>query len=352
MLALNSGRQATIPLPVGSIFFRLRRRPAGRRRTGSAPRTPGRRPWPGCRCRRASAAGGSPCRVPGSRTAGGPCRRSPCATATARMGPSPGRSAPCAASVRARHGAGGRVAGAAQDVHPARRGGRQRHALAGGGEGRLRGGGPGARVPVVHEGLNPAITEFARGLDPAAAARTEALSDQEPGGTVQVSADVDDSRARGPNRTSGTGWSAAPGFPRGRTRRARRRAPGPCPGLRPLPRGPPAAVARRVHARVPGERLPHRAGPRDPAGPGRRRRHGGRGRAVDPRGARPGPRARPAPPRGAVSRRPRRGGPAAGRGTRAGRPPAAGGRPRECTTGRGRSRGTQRGSPSPAATPW
>ncbi|MFJ3929185.1 MULTISPECIES: helix-turn-helix domain-containing protein [unclassified Streptomyces] len=54
-----------------------------------------------------------------------------------------------------------------------------------------------ARVPLVHEGLNPAITEFVRGLDPAVAARIEALSDQEPRGLVHVSADVDDSRAEG-----------------------------------------------------------------------------------------------------------------------------------------------------------
>ncbi|MEU8132646.1 AraC family transcriptional regulator [Streptodolium elevatio] len=54
-----------------------------------------------------------------------------------------------------------------------------------------------ARVPLVHEGMNPAIVEFMRGLDPAEVRRIEELSDQEPHGLVNVSDDLADSRAEG-----------------------------------------------------------------------------------------------------------------------------------------------------------
>lgn len=54
-----------------------------------------------------------------------------------------------------------------------------------------------ARVPLVHEGMNPAIVEFLRGLDPDVVRRIEALSDQEPRGLVNVSDDLADSRAEG-----------------------------------------------------------------------------------------------------------------------------------------------------------
>ncbi|TDC82442.1 AraC family transcriptional regulator [Micromonospora sp. KC606] len=54
-----------------------------------------------------------------------------------------------------------------------------------------------ARVPLVHEGMNPAIVAFRRGLDKAAVARVEALSDQEPAGLVDASDRLGDSREEG-----------------------------------------------------------------------------------------------------------------------------------------------------------
>ncbi|MGW6058202.1 AraC family transcriptional regulator [Streptomyces sp. NPDC055189] len=62
-----------------------------------------------------------------------------------------------------------------------------------------------ARVPLVHEGVNPYIAEFIRGLGQETLRRIESLSDQdegqgqgqEPGGLVSVSDDLDGSRAEG-----------------------------------------------------------------------------------------------------------------------------------------------------------
>ncbi|MFI2783100.1 AraC family transcriptional regulator [Streptomyces sp. ALB3] len=54
-----------------------------------------------------------------------------------------------------------------------------------------------ARVPLVHEGANPAIADFIRGLAPDTVRRIAALSDQEPAGIVQVSDRLDPSRAEG-----------------------------------------------------------------------------------------------------------------------------------------------------------
>ncbi|MEU0986546.1 AraC family transcriptional regulator [Streptomyces sp. NPDC005953] len=54
-----------------------------------------------------------------------------------------------------------------------------------------------ARVPLVHEGMNPAIAAFIRSLAPETLQRIESLSDQEPEGIVSVSDDLDDSRAEG-----------------------------------------------------------------------------------------------------------------------------------------------------------
>lgn len=54
-----------------------------------------------------------------------------------------------------------------------------------------------ARVPLVHEGMNPAIVEFVRSIPPETIRRLEELSDQEPRGIVTVSSDIDDSRAEG-----------------------------------------------------------------------------------------------------------------------------------------------------------
>ncbi|SCE99459.1 AraC family transcriptional regulator [Micromonospora coriariae] len=54
-----------------------------------------------------------------------------------------------------------------------------------------------ARVPLVHEGMNPAIVAFIRGIDRETVGRIEALSDQEPSGVVNVSDNLAGSRAEG-----------------------------------------------------------------------------------------------------------------------------------------------------------
>ncbi|MBB5933057.1 AraC family transcriptional regulator [Streptomyces zagrosensis] len=54
-----------------------------------------------------------------------------------------------------------------------------------------------ARVPLIHEGANPAIAEFIRSIDKETMRRIAALSDQEPAGIVGVSDGLDPSRAEG-----------------------------------------------------------------------------------------------------------------------------------------------------------
>ncbi|WP_327707335.1 AraC family transcriptional regulator [Streptomyces decoyicus] len=54
-----------------------------------------------------------------------------------------------------------------------------------------------ARVPLVHEGVNPAIAAFIRGIGQETLQRLESLSDQEPEGIISVSDDLDGSRAEG-----------------------------------------------------------------------------------------------------------------------------------------------------------
>jgi AraC family transcriptional regulator len=54
-----------------------------------------------------------------------------------------------------------------------------------------------ARVPLVHEGVNQAIADFVRGIDPETLGRVAALSDQRPEGIVGVSDQLDPSRAEG-----------------------------------------------------------------------------------------------------------------------------------------------------------
>ncbi|MFF7729645.1 GyrI-like domain-containing protein [Streptomyces sp. NPDC008001] len=54
-----------------------------------------------------------------------------------------------------------------------------------------------ARVPLVHQGINPAIAEFIRGIGPEMLGRITALSDQQPEGIVAVSDNLDPSRAEG-----------------------------------------------------------------------------------------------------------------------------------------------------------
>ncbi|MEU5941742.1 GyrI-like domain-containing protein [Micromonospora sp. NPDC047548] len=54
-----------------------------------------------------------------------------------------------------------------------------------------------ARVPLVHQGMNPAIVEFIRSIDKETVARIAALSDQEPAGIVNVSDKLGSDRAEG-----------------------------------------------------------------------------------------------------------------------------------------------------------
>ncbi|WP_304455050.1 helix-turn-helix domain-containing protein [Nocardiopsis sp. YSL2] len=54
-----------------------------------------------------------------------------------------------------------------------------------------------ARVPLVYEGENAAITSFVRGIDPATTEEIGRLSDQEPRGVVSVTDDVDAQRREG-----------------------------------------------------------------------------------------------------------------------------------------------------------
>ncbi|MGW1198739.1 AraC family transcriptional regulator [Streptomyces sp. NPDC002536] len=54
-----------------------------------------------------------------------------------------------------------------------------------------------ARVPLVHQGVNPAIAEFIKGLGQETVQRITALSDGEPEGILAVSDKLDPSRAEG-----------------------------------------------------------------------------------------------------------------------------------------------------------
>ncbi|MER7695470.1 MULTISPECIES: AraC family transcriptional regulator [unclassified Streptomyces] len=54
-----------------------------------------------------------------------------------------------------------------------------------------------ARVPLIHEGPNPAIAEFIRGIGREELDRIAALSDQDPAGLVGASDQLDPSRAEG-----------------------------------------------------------------------------------------------------------------------------------------------------------
>ncbi|MEE1927559.1 AraC family transcriptional regulator [Streptomyces sp. TRM 70351] len=54
-----------------------------------------------------------------------------------------------------------------------------------------------ARVPLVHEGMNPAIVAFVRGIGQETVRRIEALNDQEPHGIVNVSDNVADPGTEG-----------------------------------------------------------------------------------------------------------------------------------------------------------
>ncbi|GGK24582.1 AraC family transcriptional regulator [Pilimelia terevasa] len=54
-----------------------------------------------------------------------------------------------------------------------------------------------ARVPLVHEGMNPALVAFIRGIDKAELAAVAALADQEPAGVLGASVNLAEDRAEG-----------------------------------------------------------------------------------------------------------------------------------------------------------
>lgn len=58
-----------------------------------------------------------------------------------------------------------------------------------------------ARVPLVHEGVNPAIADHVAGIAPDETARLKALNDTEPRGVLAVSDDLDPDRAEGSELT-------------------------------------------------------------------------------------------------------------------------------------------------------
>lgn len=58
-----------------------------------------------------------------------------------------------------------------------------------------------ARVPLVHEGVNPAIQQHVASLPPEQHARLKALGDTEPAGLLAVSADLDPDRREGTELT-------------------------------------------------------------------------------------------------------------------------------------------------------
>ena len=58
-----------------------------------------------------------------------------------------------------------------------------------------------ARVPLVHEGVNPAIQQHVASLDPAEHQRLKDLADTEPGGLLAVSTDLDPDRREGTELT-------------------------------------------------------------------------------------------------------------------------------------------------------
>ena len=58
-----------------------------------------------------------------------------------------------------------------------------------------------ARVPLVHEGVNPAIQQHVTSLDPQEHVRLKALGDTEPPGLLAVSTDIDPDRREGTELT-------------------------------------------------------------------------------------------------------------------------------------------------------
>ena len=70
-----------------------------------------------------------------------------------------------------------------------------------------------ARVPLIHEGINPHIQAHIAGLPPEEHARLKLLSSSEPAGLLQVSADVDPDYAEGSELTYLHGVAVGFGMP-------------------------------------------------------------------------------------------------------------------------------------------
>lgn len=70
-----------------------------------------------------------------------------------------------------------------------------------------------ARVPLIHEGVNPHIQTFIASLPVEEHARLKAMSDTEPAGLLQVSADVDPDYTEGSELTYLHGVAVADGTP-------------------------------------------------------------------------------------------------------------------------------------------
>jgi AraC family transcriptional regulator len=71
-----------------------------------------------------------------------------------------------------------------------------------------------ARVPLIHEGVNPHIAAHIASLPPTEHERLKALSDTEPSGLLQVSADVDPDYTEGSELTYLHGVAIGSGTPR------------------------------------------------------------------------------------------------------------------------------------------
>ena len=131
-----------------------------------------------------------------------------------------------------------------------------------------------ARVPLIHQGVNPHIQAHIASLPAAEHARLKALSSTEPSGLLQVSADVDPDYTEGSELTYLHGVALDLGAAPSRSGRDRRPGGrmGGVPHLRPLPRRSAGDVGGHRGGMVPFEPLAPATGPLDRGRPRARRR--------------------------------------------------------------------------------
>ena len=132
-----------------------------------------------------------------------------------------------------------------------------------------------ARVPLIHHGVNPHIQAHIASLPAAEHARLKELSNTEPAGLLQVSADVDPDYTEGSELTylHGVAVSRDDAGARGPRRHRRpRRHLGGLPHRGRLPGGAAVHVGRDGDRLVPVEPVAAAAGPVDRGGPRPRRR--------------------------------------------------------------------------------